>query len=102
MKNSDKKAKFRKSKEWKEFRKKIYDKQNGKDYVTGKKLYKMYNVHHLDMSIENYDKLDEDNFIALNKQMHDVIHILFRYYKNDKTILSRLEQILEKMDELNR
>ena len=102
MKNSDKKAKFRKSKEWKEFRKKIYEKQNGKDYITGKKLYKMYNVHHLDMSAENYEKLDEDNFIALNKQMHDVIHILFRYYKSDKTILSRLEQILEKMDELNR
>ena len=102
MKNSDKKAKFRKSKEWKEFRKKIYEKQKGCDYLSGKKLYKGHNIHHLDMSIENYDKLDEDNFIALNKQMHDVVHILFRYYKNDKTILSRLEQILEKMDELNR
>lgn len=102
MKNSDKKAKFRNSKEWKEFRKKIYEKQNGKDIITGKKLYKCYNVHHLDMSAENYEKLDEENFVALNKQMHEVVHTLFRYYKNDKTILSRLEQILEKMAELNR
>lgn len=102
MKNSDKKAKFRKSKEWKEFRKKIYEKQNGKDYVTGKKLYKMYNVHHLDMSAENYEKLDEDNFIALNKQMHDTVHILFRYYAKDPSILEKLEKILERMKELNK
>ena len=102
MKNSDKKAKFRKSKEWKEFRKKIYEKQNGKDYVTGKKLYKMYNVHHLDMSAENYEKLDEDNFIALNKQMHDTVHILFRYYAKDPSILEKLEKILERIKELNK
>ena len=102
MKNSDKKAKFRRTKIWKDFRKKIFDKQNGLDIITGKKLYKCYNVHHLDMSAENYEKLDEENFVAINKSTHEVIHTLFRYYKNDKTILSRLEQILEKMDELNR
>lgn len=102
MKNSEKKAKFRRTKEWKDFRKKIYEKQNGIDIITGKKLYKGWNLHHCDMSSENYDKLIEDNFVALNKKMHEVVHILFRYYKNDKTILSRLEQILEKMDELNR
>lgn len=102
MKNSDKKAKFRQTKEWKEFRKKIFEKQNGLDIITGKKLYKGWNLHHLDMSVENYDKLDEDNFIAVNKTTHSIIHDLFRYYKNDKAVLSRLEQILDKMAELNR
>lgn len=102
MKNSDKKAKFRCTKIWKDFRKKIFDKQNGLDIITGKRLYKGWTLHHIDMSIENYDKLDEEKFIAINKSTHEVIHTLFRYYKNDKTILSRLEQILEKMDELNR
>lgn len=102
MKNSDKKAKFRRTKIWKDFRKKIFDKQNGLDIITGKRLYKGWTLHHLDMSAENYEKLDEENFIAINKSTHEVIHTLFRYYKNDKTILSRLEQILEKMDELNR
>jgi hypothetical protein len=102
MKNSDKKAKFRQTKEWKEFRKKIFEKQGGLDIITGKKLYKGWNLHHLDMSVENYDKLDEDNFIAVNKTTHSIIHDTFRYYKNDKDILSRLEQILDKMVELNR
>lgn len=101
MKNSDKKAKFRQTKIWKEFRKKIYDKQNGLDIITGKKLYKGWNLHHLDMSTENYDKLDEENFVALNKQTHDCCHFLFRYYQKDKTILDRLKQVLDKMDELN-
>ena len=102
MKNSETKAKFRKSKKWKEFRKYMFDKQNGKDIITGKKLYKCYNVHHLDMSAENYEKLDEDNFIALNKQMHDTVHILFRYYAKDPSILEKLEKILDRMKELNK
>ena len=102
MKAKDVKAKFRKTKEWREFRKKIFDKQEGKDVITGKKLYKCYNVHHLDMSEANYDKLIEENFIAVNKATHEALHFLFRYYKNDKDILKRIKQVLEKMTELNK
>ena len=102
MKASDKKSKFRASKEWKEFRKRIFDKQEGKDVITGKKLYKGYNVHHCDMSEANYDKLIEENFIAVNKNTHEVLHFLFRYYKNDKDVLNRMKQILDKMIELNK
>ena len=102
MKAKDIKAKFRASKEWREFRKRIFDKQNGKDIITGKKLYKCYNVHHLDMSDDNYDKLIEENFIAVNKATHEALHFLFRYYKNDKDILNRIKQVLEKMTELNK
>lgn len=102
MKERDKKAAFRRTQKWKEFRKYMFDKQNGKDFITGKKLYKRYNVHHLDMSAENYSNLVEENFVALNSKMHDTIHVLFRYYKNDKDILNKIEQILEKMVELNK
>ena len=102
MKAKDVKAKFRQSKEWRVFRKKIFDKQGGKDIITGKKLYKGYNVHHLDMAAENYDQLIEENFIAVNKQTHEAIHTLFRYYKNDKDILNRIKQVLDKMVELNK
>lgn len=102
MKNRDKKAKFRQTKIWKVFRKKIFDKQNGLDIITGKKLYKGWHLHHIDLNIDNYDKLIEDNFIAINKSTHEVIHTLFRYYKNDKDILNRIERILEKMAELNK
>ena len=102
MKARDVKAEFRKTKEWREFRKKIFDKQEGKDVITGKKLYKGYNVHHCDMSAENYNKLIEENFIAANKTTHEALHFLFRYYKNDKDILNRIKQVLEKMVELNK
>lgn len=101
MKDRNKKAAFRRTKIWKNFRQKMFDKQNGKDYITGKKLYKRFNVHHCNMSVDDYDKLDEENFVALNSQMHDTVHILFRYYKNDKTVLEKLKEVLDKMCELN-
>lgn len=102
MKAKDAKAKFRQTKEWKTFRIKIAEKQDKKDIITGKPLRKGYNCHHLDMSAENYDKLIEENFIAVNKTTHETIHTLFRYYKNDKDILNRMKQVLDKMNELNK
>ena len=102
MKASDKKAKLRATKEWKAFRLKIAEKQDKKDFITGKPLRKGYNVHHLDMSAENYDKLIDENFIALNKQTHDALHFLFRYYQNDKDILEKFKKVLDKMVELNK
>ena len=102
MKAKDIKAKFRQTKDWKAFRKRIFDKQDGKDIITGKKLYRGYNVHHLDMSAENYDKLIEENFIAVNKQTHKVLHFLFQYYQKDNTILDRLKTVLDRMNELNK
>ena len=102
MKAKDIKAKFRQTKDWKAFRKRIFDKQDGKDIITGKKLYRGYNVHHCDMSEANYDKLIEENFVALNKQTHEVLHFLFRYYQKDNTILDRLKNVLDRMNELNK
>ena len=102
MKAKDIKAKFRQTKDWKAFRKRIFDKQDGKDIITGKKLYRGYNVHHCDMSEANYDKLIEENFVALNKQTHEVLHFLFRYYQKDNTILDRLKNVLDSMNVLNK
>lgn len=102
MKASEKKSKFRASKEWKAFRIKIAEKQDKKDIITGKPLRKGYNCHHLDMSAENYDQLTEENFIALNKQTHETLHFLFRYYQKDPTVLDRLKTILDRMNELNK
>ena len=102
MKAKDIKAKFRQTKDWKEFRKRIFDKQDGKDVITGKKLYRGYNVHHLDMSAENYDQLIEEIFVAVNKQTHESLHFLFRYYQKDNTILDRLKTILDRMNELKK
>ena len=102
MKAKDAKAKFRQSKEWKEFRERMFEKQGGKDTITGKKLCRGYNVHHLDMSTENYNQLIEENFVALNKQTHETLHFLFRYYQKDPAILDRFKEVLDRMNELNK
>lgn len=97
--NRSKKQVFRGSKVWKDFRalKKEKDKV---DAITLKPLYKGFHLHHIDMSEENYDKIEqEDNFVCLNKQSHDCIHFLFRYYVKDKLILERIKDILDKMEE---
>ena len=54
------------------------------------------------MSAENYDQLVEENFIALNKQSHEALHFLFRYYQNDKDILEKFKEVLDRMVELNK
>lgn len=99
------KKKVRSTKEWKEFRKKIILEQKV-DPITGSKLTKMANCHHLDMSAENYQNLIRDNFIALNPKSHDLIHFLFnikdkngnRDYKN---AIKRLTAVLDKMNQIN-
>lgn len=96
------KAKFRKSKEWKEFRKKMAEKYNNKDAITGRKLYSGWNLHHLDTNPENYTVLDENNFIPLNKKTHDLIHTLFHHEGGDDYtgILERLGYYLRLMKSL--
>lgn len=95
-KNSELKAKFRKSPEWKNFRKRMADLYDNKDAITGKPLRKGWNLHHLDMSIENYQDLDEDKFIPLNKTTHEMLHQAFRYsYAIDKLVyyVKKMEKI---------
>ena len=102
MISSEKKSKFRQSKEWKTFRIKIAEKQDKKDIITRKPLRKGYICHHLDMSPENYDSLTEENFIAVNKTTHDALHFLFRYYQKDPIVLYRFKEVLDRMNELNK
>lgn len=97
-KNSELKSKFRRSVEWKNFRKHMADLYDNKDAITGKPLRKGWNLHHLDMSIENYQDLDEDKFIPLNKASHDLIHQAFRY----SYAIEQLIHYVQKMDQLNK
>ena len=100
----NKKEKFRKSKEWKEFRAKMAIKANHMDFITGRKLVKGFNVHHMktDQDPETYQDIsNEDNFMALNSYCHKMLHYLFIFYKNDKGILERLKEVLDKMLELS-
>ena len=94
------KAKFRRTAAWKKFRQKMRCK-NKVDFVTDKPLLKGFQVHHCDMSLENYKNLKEENFYCLNKTTHEIIHFLFRY-KNWRELLDRIRIVLEKMEKLNR
>lgn len=97
-KNSELKSKFRRSVEWKNFRKHMADLYDNKDAITGKPLRKGWNLHHLDMSVENYQDLDEDKFIPLNKASHEMLHQVFRY----SYAIEQLIHYVQKMDQLNK
>ena len=100
--NQKAKTKFRATKKWKDFRHKIYIKQGGKDYITQSKLRKYSALHHCDLDQNHYEDLsNEDNFYYLNNGCHDTVHYLFTYYKKDQTVLDRLQEVLDKMLEVN-
>ena len=68
------------------------------DEVTLKPLYKGWNLHHMDQRPEHYTNVDNEcRFRALNKQTHEFIHWLYRYYVKDPFILDRIEETLEYM-----
>ena len=58
-KNSTIKDKVRKSREWKELRE-LKLKEQKLDPITGKKIAKGANCHHLDLHLENYGVFDEE------------------------------------------
>ena len=63
----------RKTKEWKEFRKHLIEKQKV-SFISGKKLTKGANCHHLDLHLENYGVFDDDHQVMLNRKDHELIH----------------------------
>lgn len=96
------KTKFRSSAKWKKFKHFMNVKQKGLCYITRKKLLKGANLHHLDLNEEHYQDLSNpDNFVYVNKSLHDVIHVLYRYYPKDPKVLDRLKEVLDQMVKLN-
>lgn len=92
-----KKRNFRASKKWKDFRHKKNVEQKGIDPVTKKKLRKGCNLHHRNLKEEDYENItNEEDFVLLNKATHDFLHEIYRYYKDDPTILDRIKEELDK------
>ena len=93
------KIKFRSSAAWKKFRAYL-KKERTVDFITGKKLYSGFQVHHCDLHFENYSNIgNQDNFITVNRRSHEIIHEIYRY--DWEEYLSRLAIVFRKMDELN-
>lgn len=98
--NQTAKRKFRASKEWKDFRKYMMNKQKV-DPVTGNKLTKMFNLHHLDLDENHYEDIsNENNFVCLGYKTHELVHFLFSKTKPKqwRERIKRLIPILERME----
>lgn len=92
------KSAFRRTVEWRALREHIFEKFDGKDAITGRKLCKRWHLHHLDLNAEHYDNIkDEEHFIPLNPKTHDALHFLARY---DVDMFKRMEHYLEIMRDL--
>lgn len=97
-----KKRAFRNSAKWKKFKHFKNVEQGGICYITHKKLLKGANLHHLDLDENKYSDISKpENFVYLNKSLHEVVHVLWRYYKNDIKVLDRLKEVLDRMLILN-
>ena len=99
--NKTQKAKrnFRASKIWKAFRHEKHVEQKGIDPITNKKLVKGANLHHRHVTAdtdEYQDISNKEHYVMLNKQTHEFLHWLYRYWKHDPEILNRIEEELEK------
>ena len=93
------KQSLRRSKKWKELRHQKNVEQKGLDPITQKKLSKTANLHHKNLKDEDYCKLDNpDDFVLLNTKTHEAIHWIFTYWKKDKNVLSRIENLLIEME----
>ena len=97
------KRKFRQSKKWQDFRHQMYEQSNRVCAVTGAKLTKMWQLHHMDLNEEHYENLEPENFVCLSWNMHKVVHAIFVKSKPRewrKRVLN-LIKILKKMEKLN-
>lgn len=92
-----KKRNFRQSKEWKDFRHQKNVEQKGIDPITKKKLYKGANLHHRNLSEDEYENLsNSSDFVMLNHQTHECLHWIYRYYEKDPEILIRIKEELDR------
>lgn len=99
--NRSERNKVRQTPEWKDLRETIKNKQDGLDPITKKKLMKGFNLHHLDLDHDSYADLSEEKFAALNRQTHEFVHWIWRYYSKDEAVIERLLSLLQKMKEFN-
>ena len=97
------KRRFRDSKKWKDFREHMKTLQNETCQITGARLTKLWQLHHLNLDETKYDELIDENFVCLSWNMHKVVHALFVKSKPRawRSRVLNLIRILKKMEKLN-
>lgn len=102
--NEKRKNKFRSSKKWKSFREYLRKKQRN-DPVTGSRLTRRATVHHVDLDIDNYEKVSDERQVMLNPETHSVLHF---FYGNEKNMydwrdrITKIVELCERMDKFNK
>jgi 5-methylcytosine-specific restriction endonuclease McrA len=87
------KSKIRNSKEWKELREVVFERQGGICPFCNNKLFKGFNVHHKNESLEDYGNFNNlEDFIALHRGCHKIIEELHR----KKNLPSDLKVIIDR------
>ena len=68
------KGEYRTTSFWKDFRN-LLKKERKTDYLTGRKLTKTWNCHHMRFDPRLYTYLDKEFFRCYNNQIHDLVHL---------------------------
>ena len=74
--NSEIKNEVRRSREWKELRA-MKLKEQKTDPITGKPIRKGANLHHRCLDVNQYDNLDPERFVLLNRNSHSLLHMIY-------------------------
>ena len=78
------------------------ERQDGKCAVTGAKLTRTANLHHLNLRAEDYaDISDPTHFAYVSNNAHSCIHWLWRSRLGWRTVMKNLATILEDMEKIN-
>ena len=85
---------FRRTLYWNGFRKDLNEKRKV-DALTGRKLTKTWNCHHMRFNSKFYTDLDEEYFLCLNNQMHDFLHIAVSETIKNPKFLDKLKELVE-------
>lgn len=93
---------FRKTKVWQLFRKKKMNEQKDICYLSHRKLSGRWNLHHRlhstkESELKYTDLSNPENFIALNKKQHDILHDLvygFVHYGREEYLERVMNEVI--------
>lgn len=85
---------FRRTSIWNNFRKDLKAERKV-DALTGRKLTKTSNCHHVRFNSKFYTDLDKEFFLCLNNQMHDFLHIAISETIKNPDFLDKLRELVK-------
>lgn len=82
---------FRRTTIWKDFRNGL-KKERKVDYLTGRKLTKTWNCHHIRFDSRFYTSLEKEFFRCYNNQIHDLVHLCVSETIKNPDFMKRLTE----------